>query len=270
MKKLLVSDYDGTFITSNGQVSAEQLNKINEFTAKGNLFAIITGRMTESILPLVKKLNLKGLVASYNGGEVTEIESGNRLYTNYIDSKTAVEIFKILESQNAYFHGYYGNNYFCKEHTSGTDWYENITFVKATVLGKPLSRYFEENNFPTKKIMVLDKPEVLDRVYPLVATYADRLNVIRSNPLQLEITDLSSTKANALKYICSCFGIDKKNTYSVGDGGNDASMIKWANTGVAVANAEKSLKDCADLVLDYSNDQNAVMELIKIIEQNEN
>ncbi len=266
MKKLLASDYDGTFITSDGKVSCEQLEKVNEFIAHGNIFAIITGRMTESILPLVKKLNLKGLVASYNGGEVCDIESGKRLYTNYINSSTAVEIFKVLESENAYFHGYYGENYFCKEHTRHTDWYENITFVKATVLGKNLSEYFEENNLPTKKIMVLDEPEVLDRVFPKLLPYSKKLNIIRSNPLQIEITDLTSTKANALDYLVKFYGIDKTATFAVGDGGNDASMIKWAETGVAVANAEQSLKEVADLVLDYTNDQNAVMELIKIIE----
>lgn len=266
MKKLLASDYDGTFIKNDGSVEEKQLQAINEFIARGNIFAVITGRMTESILPLVKKLNLKGLVASYNGGEITDIESEKRLYTNHIDCPTAVEIFKILESENVYFHGYNGNNYFCKEHTKHTEWYENITFVKATVLGKNLSEYFEQNNLPTKKIMVLDSPEVLDRIFPKLQPYAKRLNVIRSNPLQIEITDLSSTKANALDYLASKNKIDKKNTYAVGDGGNDASMIAWAGTGVAVANAENSLKKVADLVLDYSNEQSAVMELINIIE----
>lgn len=266
MKKLLVSDYDGTFINSNGQVSQEQLDKVNEFVNKGNIFAIITGRMTESILPLVKKLNLKGFVASYNGGEVTDIASEKRLYTNYIDCTTAVEIFKILEEENAYFHGYYGNEYFCKEHTKHTDWYENITFVKATVLNKNLSEHFKQNSLPTKKIMVLDQPETLDRLFPKLLPYASKLNIVRSNPLQIEITELSTTKAFALQYLTDKYGIEKQNTFAVGDGGNDISMIKWAGTGVAVANAEESLKSVADLVLDYSNDQNGVMELIKIIE----
>ena len=267
MKKiLLASDYDGTFINSDGKVSVEQIEKVKSFVDKGNIFTIITGRMTESILPLVKKLNLKGLVASYNGGEITEIETEKRLYTNYIDSPTAVEIFKIFETEKAYFHGYYGENYFCKKHTKHTDWYENVTFVKATVLNKNLSEYFEENNLPTKKIMVLDEPEVLDRLFPKLLPYSSRLNVIRSNPLQIEITDLSSTKAKALEYISRTYNINRLDTFAVGDGGNDASMIKLAKTGIAVANAEQSLKEVADLVLDYTNDQNAVMELIKIIE----
>ena len=114
--------------------------------------------------------------------------------------------------------------------------------------------------------MVLDEPETLDRVYPKLLPYSSKLNVIRSNSFQLEITELSTTKAFALQYLTDKYDVKKENTYAVGDGGNDISMIKWAGTGVAVANAESSLKNVADLVLDYSNDQNAIMELIKIIE----
>ncbi len=262
MSKLLVTDYDGTFIRSDCTVSTEQLNTVNDFILKGNIFAVITGRMTASILPLVKDLGLKGLVAAFNGGEVTEIETGKHIYTNYIDCATAVEVFKIIESKNAYCHGYSKEEYFCPYRSSYTDFYENITYVKANVLNQKLSEYFYNNNLDTKKILVMDDAHVLDGVMPLLTPFKNRLNIVRSNAYQIEITDPKSTKATALEYLAKIYGIDKANTYSIGDGGNDVSMIISAGIGFAVNNAETSLKEVADIVLPCTNNQNAVKYII--------
>ena len=50
-----------------------------------------------------------------------------------------------------------------------------------------------------------------------------------------------------------------------GDGHNDASMVKYAGTGVAMANAVQALKDVATMVT-LSNDEDGIAEaLYKLI-----
>ncbi len=263
MSKLLVSDYDGTFIRSDVSISKEQLNAVNNFISKGNIFAIITGRMTSSILPLVREIGLKGFVASFNGGEVTEIETGKHIYTNLIDNETTVEVLKVLEELGVYTHGYFEEDCFCQARTYYTDYYESLTGIKIRVLNKSLAEYFSANSLPTKKILAMDDPDVLDKAMPFLNRFCDKLNVIRSNAHQIEITDFASTKASALKFLAKYFNIDIANTYSVGDGGNDTSMIIEAGTGFAVANSEPILKEVAKVVLPYSNDQDAVRHIIE-------
>ena len=51
-------------------------------------------------------------------------------------------------------------------------------------------------------------------------------------------------------------------TIAVGDGGNDCSMLKTAGLGIAVANAEEITKRSADVVLKYTNEENAVKRII--------
>jgi hydroxymethylpyrimidine pyrophosphatase-like HAD family hydrolase len=109
----------------------------------------------------------------------------------------------------------------------------------------------------------MDDPDVLDRVMPHLEKFSKKLQVIRSNAHQIEITDFASTKASALCYLAKNFNIDMANTYSVGDGGNDASMIKEAGIGFAVANSEPILKEVAKVVLPYSNEQDAVRRIIE-------
>lgn len=259
---LIVSDYDGTLIKKNGEISDEQLKTINAYVASGGKFTVITGRMTTSILPLVRKLGLKGYVSSFNGGELTEIESGKTLYSKKIKNSLAVEIYKIIESENAYAHGYYCGQYFTPERTTFTDFYEKITFVKATLIDKKLSEHFTENKLDTNKILVMDDKEKLDRVMKSLQPYKDRLNIIRSNDFQIEITTPDATKGNALKYIAQEFNVPIEKTIAVGDGGNDCSMLKTAGLGIAVANAEEITKRSADVVLKYTNEENAVKRII--------
>ena len=109
----------------------------------------------------------------------------------------------------------------------------------------------------------MDYPQVLDKVYDKLDAFKQKLNVIRSNPYQIEITDKFSTKANALLAIAKAYGIDQKDTIAVGDAGNDCSMIQAAGIGIAVKNAEDPAKSVADVVLEYSNEEDAIMHIIK-------
>ena len=261
--KLIVSDYDGTLIKKDGTISQSQISAIQDYVSRGGIFAIITGRMTASILPLAKKLGLSGLIASFNGGEVTDIQTGKHLYSHFIPCQNAVEIFKVIEQENAYAQAYRQENYYCYLKTEITDLYEKLTGVKGVVLNQKLSSYLNQNSFDTHKILVMDKKEVLDTVYPKLLPFSDKLNVIRSNDIQIEITDKNTSKAGALKFLAENFNIDISQTIAVGDGGNDASMLAFAGLGIAVSNAEVLAKESAKIVLEYSNEQDAIARIIE-------
>lgn len=263
--KLIVTDYDGTLIKKDGTISTRQLNAINDYINCGGIFAIVTGRMTASILPIARRLGLNGLIASFNGGEVTDIKTGTHLYTNSIPCELATKIFALCEENNAYTHGYLNENYYCYQKTSVTEFYQNLTGVNAVVLGEKLSNYFGKNNFNTNKILVMDSKEVCDKVYPLLLPFADKLNVIRSNDIQIEITDKNTSKANALAYLAKHYNVDIKDTIAVGDGGNDASMLAFAGLGIAVSNAEDLAKQSAKMVSEFSNQEDAIYHIIKSI-----
>jgi hydroxymethylpyrimidine pyrophosphatase-like HAD family hydrolase len=53
-----------------------------------------------------------------------------------------------------------------------------------------------------------------------------------------------------------------ENTIAVGDQWNDIPMIEAAGLGAAVANADNKLKAAADVVLNATNEQGAVGEVI--------
>ena len=103
---LIISDFDGTLLRSDGTIAPETKLAIDGYIAAGGKFGICTGRMTGSILPRAKELGLKGLVASYQGSVVSDIESGALLVDGFIPFDGAVKICKVFEEMGLHTHVY--------------------------------------------------------------------------------------------------------------------------------------------------------------------
>ena len=72
-----------------------------------------------------------------------------------------------------------------------------------------------------------------------------------------------SDKAHALKSVHDYLEVDAKETTVFGDGLNDIGMFKLAGTAVAVKNALDAVKAEATIVLDETNDEDAVAKYLE-------
>lgn len=67
-----------------------------------------------------------------------------------------------------------------------------------------------------------------------------------------DVIEKGHSKADGLRLLASYFGEDPslKDTAAFGDSMNDIEIIQAAGTGIAMGNAVKELKDCADFITD--------------------
>ncbi len=72
------------------------------------------------------------------------------------------------------------------------------------------------------------------------------------------------SKAKGLKKWADYYGLRAEDTMMIGDGSNDVEAMK-DTIGIAVANAEPAVKEVAKIVLDRSNDQDAIAWLLQEI-----
>jgi len=70
-------------------------------------------------------------------------------------------------------------------------------------------------------------------------------------------------KAHALNIVHEYLDYSTEETTVFGDGLNDIGMFKLVGTAVAVSNAEKEVKEVADIVLTKSNDEHAVAHYLQ-------
>lgn len=264
-KRLIVSDFDGTLLNSKHTVSERVRRAIDEYVSCGGIFAVCTGRMLCSILPCVRELGLKGIVAACQGSVIADVESGAILRQNSLSCGDSTEICAFAEK-----HGFASNTY-CGEllYTSVPaddkilTVYESVTGVKSINVSGAMSEFVTANNLACNKITFLVYPDERQRLYTLLQThFSGRFDVTCSSSHLVEVSPKGDNKGVALKYIAERFGIDMSSTVAVGDNLNDLSMIEAASIGVAIGNAVDELKAAADYV-SASNDCDGVAEIIE-------
>ena len=94
---LIVSDFDGTLVASNGDIPQENKEIIAKYCQDGGKFVISTGRMHYGILPRLKELGLKGLVSCAHGSLIFDTETRETLIEGTIPTSVVVEMCKKME-----------------------------------------------------------------------------------------------------------------------------------------------------------------------------
>lgn len=263
--KLIVSDFDGTLIDDNQQISPKVRSAINEYVENGGIFAVCTGRMLRSILPQVRELGLKGLVIAYQGSVIADIESGKIIKFSGIPYEGIVEICQTLEELNQPINVYADNDLYTNipKDNKYLQLYEKIVGVEAEYVDGKISDFVKREKLFCQKVAVLVDKDERDALYAkLCKRLGERYDVTCSARVLVEISPLTDNKGEAVKFLSEHYDIPLEKTVAVGDNLNDLSMIKIAGIGVAVANGDPLLKKEANFVA-VSNNDGALAQIIE-------
>ncbi len=263
--KLIVSDFDGTLITSDQQILPAVRESITQYVADGGIFAVCTGRILPSILPRVRSLGLNGLVAACQGTVIADIVSGKMLRCGGLTPEQTAEICAAIEGVKQSVNIYSGD-YFYSDIPSDNQYlkiYENVIGVKSTHVDIPLSRFVLEKNIGCQKIASLCLASDRQKLYEYLSEkLAGKYDVTCSADVLVEVAPLGDTKGAAVEYLANYYGISLADTVAIGDNLNDLSMIEVAGHGVAVGNAVDELKAHSKFVT-VTNNEGAVAQVIK-------
>lgn len=257
--KLLVLDVDGTLLNNDKQISPRTLAALLKVQQMGVHIVLASGRPTYGILPVAKMLELGhygGYILSYNGAQIIDARNGEVLFEKRINP----EMLPYLEKK-ARKNGFAIFTY--TEDRIVADCSDNEHILQEAALNN--MKLEEEPDFsiavdfsPSKCMIVSDDEEAL---VGLEEHWKKRLNgtldVFRSEPYFLEVVPCSVDKANTLGLLLEMLGITTEEVVAIGDGVCDFSMIQMAGLGIAMGNAQDSVKVCADVVT-ASNDEDGV------------
>jgi Cof subfamily protein (haloacid dehalogenase superfamily) len=227
---LLMSDFDGT-LALNGQVSKENSEAINFFQDRGGVFVLSSGRpphwlkkTKDFFTPTKYSVMLNGTVICDN----TE--------TPIIKKYFAPEIFDFVDKEII---PNFPKLDFVRYHTYTAHYDIPLDAQRVPqILSEPIYK------------LILHTPETYSDKYlaGLTELCRSRYAVSRSWPNGIELQSLGSTKGDAITTLKELYGSCADTVVSVGDYENDISMIKSADIGYAVANAQKAVKEVADRI----------------------
>ncbi|MBQ7368465.1 MAG: HAD family phosphatase [Clostridia bacterium] len=262
--RLIVSDFDGTLVQADGNVSEENKRAITRYVQNGGNFAISTGRLHYGILNRARELGLTGLVSCCQGAIIMDIQSGKTVIDNRLSHETTLAACQKLERLGLHYHVYDFENYYCNKDDEALVWYERAVGKRAVrITDKTLSEYVREKRICSYKILAMVKPE--DNAKTLAALQNEKFEgclLTKSADVLVEIVNANYSKGTAVAFLADYYGVPLEKTIGVGDQWNDLPMIETAGLGIAVQNADEKLKAKA-LTVAYTNEQSAIAKIIE-------
>ena len=268
MKTLFLSDLDGTFLNSKGEISDLSREIISDLTDKGMLFTVATARTYATVTKMFEGISLPCPLVLMNGVTLYDPSENKIISSNPIPTDLGNKIIDEFRKRNIdpmlYFQQgdtleiYYSRltNDYQKEYVA-----QRTDCTGKKFIHSPDIVSIEGRNLVY--IVSLDYYDNIKDVYTAVSAlenahcmfYKDNY----SDMYFLEIITKTVSKASGALAVKEFVGADK--IVAFGDNLNDIPLFEIADESYAVANAHEKLKNIATGVIGH-NDDDAVAKFL--------
>lgn len=236
--RLLALDMDGTLLNDEQLITPETVKWIHKAVDAGIHVCLSTGRAFRSALPYAEQLGLLTPMVTVNGSEVWR--APNELYRrSLMDPKLVEQMHTMALEYGVWFWAYSLHEVHKKDNWDGA------------VEGREWLKF----GYQTEDGDI--RHELLMRLQDMGG-----LEITNSSPTNLEINPLDVNKAAGIKEVCKLLGVHMSEVVAVGDSLNDLAVIQQAGLGVAMGNAQETVKQEADAVVS-SNNEDGIAEVIQ-------
>ena len=243
-------------------------------------------------IPVVCSNGARGFLLSYDNNDVAgdQQKYQEELFYTPLKREAVIKTIQLAKTQG-YFVQYYLSdgiyaNPITESHREMIKQYEIYTGSCIEIVDDDFDRFLvgadQEDKLPSKLLVRCEKYEFdrchpsfvkllnstdsngdtsntgkkLDRLAHIVAAFNDDLDWF------LEILHPEVNKGNGLSNMCHKLKIPIKNVIAMGDGTNDIEFLQMSGLGIAMKNAHGSLKEVADYVIKWTNDEHGVMKTL--------
>lgn len=256
----IVTDLDGTYLTTGGVPHPDNVRAIGEFCAQGGYFTYGTGRMHKNIARVLPEsatlCNLPAVVA--NGSYLYDFSRSERLYPVSMPTEDVIavatyarEIAPLVGCRVVTPDGFMsdGRGEAIKREIERIPFdFPHVTEIEQWTACNPAEQWF--------KLVFRAEPEQLDALRPhLIERFGDRFEYAASGPRFLELTTKGCTKASGVQRLRDRFAAQGKRLMVVacGDQENDIAMLRAADLAFCPANATEQVKAlCAEVLCHHA------------------
>jgi HAD-superfamily hydrolase, subfamily IIB len=237
-RKIFFFDIDGTLLDcEHGLVKMQDkvYDALLELKQNGHLLCFSTGRCYAYLTPQLKSLAPDGMILS-NGANV--IYRGQTLHEFYFPQAEVDEIVEYCK-QNDIEYVIEGKEQFVslKRFEQMNAFFELFEISKDNMLEEMTT------DFKTYKMAVIPhNHQEADTIYQ---RYHQHYQMMRHQDDSFDIYPLHISKGKALRHILQEVHLSLEDCIAFGDGFNDLEILEVVGLGIAMGNAQKSVKDKA-------------------------
>lgn len=287
MYRLIVTDMDGTFLNSYGNIPAENLQAVKKAESMGIEFAIVTGRPYSAVKRLLKTNKIRCAVIGCNGAQVTDAD-GRLVRSHYINKESLLKVMRLAQDRNIYYQIYDNNCIYTRSIIQAIRMIKRYSpksvkghFSFKSVLGGLKRIFFNEirlkpdiisfaseegREFYKVQIASLNRQE-LERLHKDLMDVPD-IDITSSNYFNIEVGPKGVTKGTALRELAEEIGVPREEIIAMGDNLNDLPMLEYAGCGVAMGNGETEVREKADFITRANDDLGVAYAIEKLVFNN--
>lgn len=261
---LVVTDLDGTLLTDDKLVSDANREAIQNLKNHGILFGVISGRPVESSYVLNDKTWHLGkslsILGGMNGGAILDCRTGEKDKYGQLDGYRIWDVIQhFRDLPDLHFEVMVGNTQYVEYVTPETLAIAELFGEKEVIVDM---EEFLKNNRVDKLIIrstAEDQPAVIERSKTF---QPEGLVCFPTSDVLFEYCHPDINKGFGLQKICEHYGIPLENVVAFGDQSNDIEMLTLAGTSVAMKNATPPARAVADVISEYTNNEDALAHYI--------
>lgn len=215
----------------------------------------ISARMPKAIHTVADGLKLSETIIAYTGALI--LDNKTLIRESFIAEPISSKIIREAVNANIQYIGVYSfdnwyvnsDNYFTQREINATKVLPEYAAIENVVEGN------------IQKIMLRDAPEKISAIVDKLRSFPE-VNVFKTQANALEIFDNSCSKAVSVKFMSQQLNIPLESMMAIGDSEGDKEMIQTVGYGIAMGNADDSIKKIAFDVTS-SNDEDGVANALK-------
>lgn len=240
--KLLALDMDGTLLDGNKEISPENRRWIRKARESGVAVCLATGRGRHTLMPYYRELELDGYpFVAVNGGEVWR--DGETLVSRKsLDPSLNRRFLDVAAASGAWYWAYGPDGYLTKD-----NWKSGFETEQWQKFG-----FYTEDR------------DALAWIVQQVSAMGP-LELSNSDPNNVEVNPPGVTKASGLREVCRILGCRMEETIAIGDSLNDLAMIREAGLGIAMGNAQETVRQAADEIVANNEEDGVAMAIRRFI-----
>lgn len=254
--KVISTDFDGTLLTSNKQITDKNRKILLEYKNKEYIIVGITARNLSSVNNICD-INMFNYLILNNGSYIYNVQNRNGIEVSNIDKKVLLKITDYLKNIVEQIDFCSLNKYYIykKSNIENKDYLVKINSIDEIKETIARVNVFLKNN---QDINIHKK---------FIENKFDSINIFEmmdtdNNKRWLSINAKETNKFKALEKLCLTLNVKIDEVIFFGDSVNDLPIISKVGLGVAMANAIEKVKEQAKEIT-LSNDEDGIASFLE-------